>query len=276
MLKHKSTAFAQGKLRRFALPVLMLAALVAACSTVPLTGRSQLSLVSDSAINQLSFDSYKQVLSESKLSDDAAVVARVRGVGDRIARASERFLRERGASTEGFAWEFNVIQDDEMVNAWAMPGGKVAVYTGILPLAPTDDDLAVVMGHEVAHVLARHGNERMSQALAVQMGGTTLSYALQTNAVRATDLYMQLYGLGSQVGVLLPYSRLQEAEADRIGLSVMAMAGYDPRVAPAFWGRMNTVGGARPPEFLSTHPAPDTRIQKIQEFMPEALSYYKP
>jgi predicted Zn-dependent protease len=175
-----------------------------------------------------------------------------------------------------YKWEFNLIQDDKTVNAWCMPGGKVGVYTGILPVTRDETGLAVVMGHEVAHAIAKHGNERMSQELLAQLGAVGLSVALSTEPGLTSDIYMAAYGVGTNVGILLPYSRVHESEADRIGLSLMARAGYDPRAAVPFWKRMSEKGGSRPPEFLSTHPAPDTRIKQIESLIPEAMQYYRP
>jgi len=174
-----------------------------------------------------------------------------------------------------YHWEFNVIDDDKTKNAWAMPGGKVAFYTGILPICQDDNGVAVVMGHEVAHVVANHGNERMSQNLLVQFGGTALAVALAQRPAETTNLFMSAFGIGSSVGYLLPHSREQESEADHIGMILMARAGYDPRSAIPFWQRMNQAGGGRPPEFLSTHPAPETRIQELQRYLPEAMKYYR-
>ena len=264
---------------RFLVTVWMVGTLlvVFACATVPITGRKGLHMVPDSELLSMSFQEYSDVLKKSTLSSDPEKVQMVRRVGTRIAKASEDLMRESGMGSEvkSYQWEFNLIQDDKTVNAWCMPGGKVGVYTGILPVAQDETGLAVVMGHEVAHAIAKHGNERMSQGLLAQMGGTALSVALSTNPGLTSDLFMAAYGVGSQVGVLLPYSRLQESEADRIGLSLMARAGYDPRGAVPFWRRMNEKGGSRPPEFLSTHPAPETRIKEIQSYVPEALKYYK-
>ncbi len=252
--------------------------LVFACATVPVTGRKGLHMLSDSELVTMSFNEYKDVLKKSKLSTDPEKVQMVRKVGTRIAKGSEDLMRESGMGSEvkNYQWEFNLIEDDKTVNAWCMPGGKVGVYTGILPVTQDETGLAVVMGHEVAHAIAKHGNERMSQGLLAQMGGVALSAALSSNPGLTSELFMAAYGVGSQVGVLLPYSRLQESEADRIGLSLMARAGYDPRAAVPFWKRMNEKGGSRPPEFLSTHPAPESRIKEIQSYIPEALKYYKP
>ena len=201
----------------------------------------------------------------------------VRQVGMRIANAAEAFLKEAGdqGSVANYHWEFNLIQDDKTVNAWVMPGGKAAVYTGILPYTRDETGLAVVLGHEVGHALAGHGNERLSQGLLTQLGGTALSVALQSQPQLTQTLFMEAFGVGTSVGFLLPYSRLHESEADRIGLTLMARAGYDPREAVPFWQRMQAQEQSRPPEFLSTHPAPETRIRNIQSHMAEALPYYQ-
>jgi predicted Zn-dependent protease len=248
-----------------------------ACATVPLTERKALHLVSDSELVAMSLQQYQKVLRESKLSKDPEKVQMVRSVGSRIAKATEELLRERGLELEikQYKWEFNLIEDDKMVNAWCMPGGKVAVYTGLLPVAQNETGLAVVMGHEIAHAIAKHGNERVSQGLLQQMGGVALSVALSSNASATNQIFMAAYGVGTTVGIMLPYSRTHESEADRIGLILMAKAGYDPRDAIPFWERMNQKGGSRPPEFLSTHPAPETRIKDIKTHIEEAMKYYK-
>jgi predicted Zn-dependent protease len=248
------------------------------CATVPLTERKSLHLVSDSELVALSIEQYDSTLKASKLSSDPQKVQMVRRVGARIAKATEDLLRERGLEAEikNFKWEFNLIDDPKVVNAWCMPGGKVAVYTGILPIVKDETGLAVVMGHEIAHAIAKHGNERMSEGLLVQLGGVGLSVALGTQPGATHDLFMQAYGVTTGVGIMLPHSRLQESEADHIGLILMAKAGYDPREAIPFWKRMNEQGGSRPPEFLSTHPAPESRIQDIQALIPEAMRYYQP
>lgn len=247
------------------------------CTTVPITGRQSLNLVSDSELMTMSLQQYQDVLRKSKLSQDQQKVQMVRSVGTRIARATEDLLRQRGLESEvkNYSWEFNLIQDDKTVNAWCMPGGKVAVYTGLLPVAQNEAGLAVVMGHEIAHAVAKHGNERVSQELLQQMGGMALSVALSTSPAATSNLFLMAYGVGTNVGVMLPYSRTHESEADRIGLILMAKAGYDPREAIPFWTRMAKSGGGRPPELLSTHPAPETRIRQIESLMPEAMTYYK-
>jgi predicted Zn-dependent protease len=248
------------------------------CASVPVTGRSGLHLVPDSELTSMSYQEYNQVLKKSKISTDMAKVAMVRRVGQRIATASEQLLEEtgKGEDIRNYKWEFNLIEDDKTVNAWCMPGGKVAVYTGLLPISQDENGLAVVMGHEVAHAIAKHGNERMSQGLLAQFGAIGLSVALARYPGATSDIFMQAYGVGAQVGVLLPYSRVHESEADHIGLILMAKAGYDPRGAVALWQRMSAKGGSRPPEFLSTHPAPESRIRNIESLLPEAMQYYKP
>jgi predicted Zn-dependent protease len=225
----------------------------------------------------LSFDQYSKVIRQSKLSRNRKKANMVRRVGRRIERAAEDFLRRSGMEDhiKDYRWEFNLIEDKKMVNAWCMPGGKVAVYTGILPYTRDEGGLAVVMGHEVAHAIARHGNERMSQVLLANLGGVALSVALAEEPALTRQLSMAAFGLGASVGILLPYSRTHESEADRIGLTLMAMAGYDPREAVPFWRRMNKKAGSRPPEFLSTHPAPETRIKDITSYIPEAMPYYR-
>lgn len=248
-----------------------------ACTTVPITGRQSLNLVSDSELMTMSLQQYQEVLQKSKLSQDQQKVQMVRTVGNRIARATEDLLRQRGLESEvkNYRWEFNLIQDDKTVNAWCMPGGKVAVYTGLLPVSQNEAGLSVVMGHEIAHAVAKHGNERVSQGLLQQLGGAALSVALSTSPAATQNLFLQAYGVGTNVAIMLPYSRSHESEADRIGLILMAKAGYDPREAIPFWTRMAKTGGSRPPEFLSTHPAPETRIKQIESLIPEAMTYYK-
>lgn len=255
----------------------VIAAFLTACSTVPVTGRQQLNLVSSDQIMAMSADQYQKFMAEHEVITGTEDSRRVKRVGERISAAVEKYLTQQNKSgaLQGYNWEFNLVKDPA-VNAWAMPGGKVVVYTGILPVARNETGLATVMGHEVAHAVARHGNERMSQALLTQLGGMALSTALSQNPSQTNDLFMAAYGIGTQVGVLLPYSRLQESEADHLGLIFMAMAGYDPRDALGFWQRMAEQSkGASPPEFLSTHPADRTRIERIRDYLPEAMAYYK-
>jgi predicted Zn-dependent protease len=250
--------------------------LISACSTVPISGRRQINLISSDEINSMSFNSYKEFLSSHKLSGDAQKTAMVKRAGRNIQLAVEKYFAQNNMSQrlDGYEWEFNLVEDDT-VNAWCMPGGKVVVYTGILPVTRDETGLAVVMGHEIAHAVANHGNERMSQGLMVEMGGAALSKALEEKPEETRDLFLTSFGLGTQVGVLLPYSRLHESEADHLGLIFMAMAGYDPREAVGFWERMASGKSGAPPEFLSTHPSDQTRINNIKGLLPEAMKYYK-
>jgi len=263
---------------RWVLVAILAAALMTACAEVPITGRHSLHLVPEGELLTLSLQQYSDVLKKSKLSNDSKKVAEVRKVGSRIAKAAEAFLVETGnqAALKNYQWEFNLIEDEDTANAWVMPGGKAAVYTGILPYTLTETGLAVVLGHEVGHALADHGNERMSQELLANMGGTALSVALTSQPQMTQQMAMAAFGAGTSIGVLLPYSRLQESEADHIGLILMARAGYDPRTAISFWQRLNAAPGSRPPELLSTHPAPETRIANIKALLPQAMTYYRP
>ncbi len=253
------------------------ATLTYGCTTVPLTGRRQLSLVPNSELLPMSFDQYKTVLSENKISDNAEYTRMVKSVGAKISVAVEQYMKQNGLSSQlnGYAWEFNVLEDNT-VNAWCMPGGKVAFYTGIMPICKDEKGVAVVMGHEIAHAIANHGSERMSQGLVANglLGGASI--ALGQNPTLTNEILMQSIGMGSQIG-MLKFSRTHELEADKMGLIFMAMAGYDPHEAPIFWKRMDAAsgGGTRPPEFLSTHPNPDTRIKDLNAAMPEAMKYYK-
>ena len=232
--------------------LLFLLAFLFSCASVPVTERKSLHLVPDSEIATMSLDEYNKVLKKSKISTDTAKVNMVRRVGQRIAAASEELLREsrRGADIANYKWEFNLIEDDKTVNAWCMPGGKIAVYTGLLPITQDDNGLAVVMSHEVSHAIAKHGNERMSQGLLAQLGAVGLSLALSTSPGVTSDIFMQAYGVGTQVGFLLPYSRVHEAEADHIGLILMAKAGYDPHGAITLWQRMSARGARVPRNFF--------------------------
>jgi len=246
------------------------------CSTVPITGRTQLELVPSDQLMAMSADQYGDFMSKHEVITNTPDARMVAQVGNRISQAVERYFREQNKSgmLDGYNWEFNLIKDPG-VNAWAMAGGKVAVYTGILEIARGENGLATIMGHEIAHAVAQHGNERMSQSLLNQLGGMALATALSQQPAMTRELLMAAYGAGTQVGIMLPYSRLHETEADQMGLIFMAMAGYDPRQAVDFWSRMKKQGqkGA-PPEFLSTHPAHATRIAQIKEYLPKAMTYY--
>ncbi|MCK9292418.1 MAG: M48 family metallopeptidase [Bacteroidales bacterium] len=261
----------------FSVFLLLIALLIASCAKVPLTGRKQINLIPGSQIMSMSFQQYDQFLKENRLSTNQEQTAMVKHVGQKIQHAVESYFSEKGLSKQlkGFQWEFNLVDSPE-ANAWCMPGGKVVFYTGILPITKDEAGLAVVMGHEIAHAIAEHGNERMSQGLITELGGIALSVALQEKPEQTQALWLTAYGLGSQVGVMLPFSRLHESEADRLGLIFMAMAGYDPEQAVSFWQRMADMkGGQAPPEFLSTHPSDAKRIEQIKKWLPEAMQYYK-
>ncbi|WP_419869505.1 M48 family metallopeptidase [Chryseobacterium sp. CT-SW4] len=247
---------------------------VAACTTNPITGRSSLQLANNSEILTMSANEYKTTLSDSKVITGTADANKVKTVGNKIKGAAERYYQSIGRSADlaNYQWEFNLLQSNEL-NAWCMPGGKVAVYTGILPVTKNDNGLAVVMGHEVSHALAGHGNERISQAMVAQYGGAILGSTI-SNAEWA-NIFQQVYPVGSQVA-LLKYGRNQESEADKMGLYLMSMAGYDPREAIPFWNRMEAAStGSKTPQFLSTHPNSETRISDLQKDLPKALEYYK-
>ena len=246
-----------------------------ACSTVPLTGRRQLSLVPESEMIALSLTEYGKFISSNKLSTDNNKTALVKRVGGRIAKAVEAYMASQGQSSslEGYNWEFNLVENPA-VNAWCMSGGKVVVYTGLLQLAQSEAELATVLGHEISHAVARHGSERMSDQMLLQMGGTALSAALAQKPEQTKQLAMAAFGAGSQVGVILPFSRQNEYEADYMGLIFMSMAGYNPNESIGFWEKMSKQGGSKPPEFLSTHPVDANRIARIKEKMPDAMAYY--
>jgi predicted Zn-dependent protease len=264
------------KVLKIFIPIILLALTVYYCSTVPITGRKQLSLIPASEMNSMSFAQYGEFLKTNKLSLNKSDVEMVKRVGVNIQKAVEMYFAQNNLSKEldGYAWEFNVVESPE-VNAWCMPGGKVVVYTGILPITKDETGLAVVMGHEIAHAVAQHGGERMSQGLLQQLGGVALSVALKDKPQETQTLFMTAYGVGTTVGVMLPFSRTHESEADHLGLIFMAMAGYNPNAAVDFWTRMSQMGGQKPPEFLSTHPSDETRIADIKKELPEALKYYK-
>ena len=248
---------------------------ISGCSTVPITGRKQVSLVPPAQMVAQSAASYRGVIAEGPLSTNKQQTEQLRRVGQRISVAVEQYFRDKGQSDQlkGFEWEFNLIEKNEP-NAWCMPGGKVAFYTGILPFTQDEAGMAVVMGHEVAHAIAGHGAERVSHQMLQQGGGFLASFLSKDSDYHAA--IMQVYGLGTQVGGILPFSRLHESEADRLGLIFMAMAGYDPNAAVGFWQRMAAGNSGAPPEFLSTHPSDETRIRKLRGCLPEAMEYYHP
>ena len=260
-----------------ALLIAFIAVILIACSTVPITGRHQLNLLPQETMLSMSLQEYDQFLKKNPLSKNQAQAQMVQRVGLRIQGAVEQYFAQNNISEElsNYAWEFNLVESND-INAWCMPGGKVVVYTGILPLTQDETGLAVVMGHEIAHAVAQHGNERMSQGLIAQLGGVALSTALETEPEATQSLWMAAYGLGAQFGLMLPYSRLHENEADHLGLIFMSMAGYDPNAAVAFWQRMAAKKeDSSPPAFLSTHPSDKNRIKNIQLLIPEAMQYYK-
>jgi predicted Zn-dependent protease len=252
--------------------------LVASCSQVAITGRKQFNLVPNILMHSMSFQSYGEFLSEHKLSTNARQSRRVKDVGQKVQTAVELYCARNDLThrLKGYDWEFNLIEDPA-VNAWCMPGGKVVVYTGLLPVAQNEAGLAVVMGHEIAHALAKHGAERMTQGLIVELGGMALSKAMANRPEETRNLFMRSYGIGTQYGVLYPYSRVHEKESDHLGLIFMAMAGYNPAEAVGFWQRMADAkkDKAQPPELLSTHPADSTRIRNIKNLIPEAMRYYE-
>ena len=264
-------------MKKILITTTLVAASFIACHKNAITGSRELTLLPESQMMAMSYTQYDQFLAEHKpLTDADNRVKLVKGCGTRIQHAVEQFYKDKGLTREldGFQWAFNVV-DENTVNAWCMPGGKVVVYTGLLPVTQDEQSLAVVMGHEIAHAIARHGNQRMSQGMLVQFGGTALSVALSQKPAATQQLFKQSFGIGSQLG-MLSYSRKHETEADKMGLVFAAMAGYNPEAAVTFWQRMSQTGGQKPPELLSTHPSDERRIKDLQAFMPEAKKYYKP
>jgi len=247
------------------------------CFKVPISDRRQLNLLPESTMIGMSITSYKEFLTKNpSVPVGDAQVQMVKNVGAKIQSAVTRYLGQKHLSdrVKGYKWEFNLVNDNT-VNAWCMPGGKVVVYSGLLPVTQDEAGLAVVMGHEIAHAIARHGNERMSQGLALQLGGVGIQLALSQKPQETQNLFLQSYGIASTLGTL-KYSRVHESEADKMGLVFMAMAGYDPSVAIQFWERMSKQSnGAKPLEILSTHPSDDTRIKDIKAYLPQAMKYYQ-
>lgn len=261
-----------------AITVSILLIIIVSCQKVPITGRKQVSLIPESQLIGMSLTSYKEFLAKTPAvpatNENAQLVKKV---GNKMAKAVEVFMKEKGLSSQlaGYKWEFNLVNDDA-VNAWCMPGGKVVVYSGLLGVTQTEAALACVMGHEIAHAVARHGNERMSQGMLVQVGGLALDVALSQKSELTRNLFAQSFGISSQLGIL-KYSRMHESEGDKMGLVFMAIAGYNPNAAVGFWERMSKAGGGKkPPEILSTHPSDQTRIADIKAFLPEAMKYYRP
>ena len=249
--------------------------IILSCSTVPLTGRSQLNMIPSSEMLSMSYQQYDQFMKENKISTNQQAIGMVKRVGTNIKGAVEKYMAQNNLSEnlKGYNWEFNLVED-EQANAWCMPGGKVVFYTGILPITQDETGIAVVMGHEIAHAIAEHGNERMSQQLLQQAGAVGLMVAMKDEPAETQAIWLSVYGVGSTVAVMLPYSRTHESEADQLGLIFMAMAGYNPNSAVDFWQRMAAKGGDSPPEFLSTHPSYETRINDIKKWLPDAMKYY--
>jgi predicted Zn-dependent protease len=254
--------------------VFVIALLSFGCEKVPLTGRSQLALVSNAELQPLVNEEYQKSVKENRVLTGTTDGQMIVSVGQKMSASVEKYLNDNGYQSlvKDFAWEFNLLESDQ-VNAWCMPGGKVAFYTGILPITKTEAGVAVVMGHEIAHAVASHARERMSNGLLLNFGISVLSTAIGQNPTLTQQIFLQSVGIGSQLG-MLSFSRKHELEADELGLIFMAMAGYDPREAPVFWERMSAAGGDAPLEFLSTHPGPDRRIERLNANMARAMEYY--
>ena len=251
------------------------AMLLTSCGSVPITGRKQLNLVSDSEVLQSSLQQYASFMQTATISTQKTKSEQVTRVGKRIAAATEAYLRSAGLESElnNFAWEFNLVKSED-VNAWCMPGGKIVVYEGIMNLVSSDDELAVVMGHEVAHAVAKHSNERMSQQLLAQYGASAVGILTGGKSAATQQIAQQVYGLGAQYGVMQPFSRKHESEADKMGLVLMTIAGYNPECAINFWQKMQASSSSTVPEFMSSHPSHETRIADIRKWLPEVLQKY--
>ena len=246
--------------------LLLLALALIACAKAPITNRTQFIILPQAFEMQLGASAYLSMLETEKTSRNKHYAQTVRRVGRRIAAVSH---------TPNLRWQYTVFDDDKQVNAFALPGGKIGVYTGMMPVAKTDAGLATVMAHEVAHATARHGGERMSLGILLKMGSAALASAMKKKDKKTTGRVLAAYGVGTALALALPFSRKQEGEADRIGLIYMAKAGYDPHEAVAFWERMGAASRGAPPEFLSTHPGYRTRIKNLRKWMPEAMEYYE-
>lgn len=256
-------------MKKYALSLLATVLLCISCSTVPITGRRQVLLVSDQEVLSASLTQYSSYMSSASRSTNSSRSAMVTRVGQRIAAATELYLRENGMESElaNFAWEFNLVNDNQ-VNAFCMPGGKIVVYEGLMNLVASEDELAVVVGHEVAHAVAKHSNERMSQQMLTEYGAQILSAAVSEKSAAIQSMAAQVYGLGAQYGLTLPFSRKHELEADYMGLILMTIAGYNPDVAIGFWQKMSA-DGQQVPEFMSTHPSDAKRIKEIEKELPK-------
>ncbi len=258
------------------LSIMIVLFIVHSCSTVPVTGRKRVNFMSDSQVLPMAFAQYEGFLAENKLSTDVAKTNQIKAIGKRISKVVDKFMRlnDMSAEADAYRWEFNLVED-KTVNAWCMPGGKVVFYTGILPICANEDGIAAVMGHEVAHAFAKHGQERMSQGMLQQLGGVAVALGTANQPEKTRQMWYMAYGVGSQLG-MLKYSRKHEEEADKLGLVFMIMAGYNPKEAVNVWVRMKeNSNGQQPPEFLSTHPSHDSRIQFLTDFIPEATMLAK-
>ncbi|MDV7188241.1 M48 family metallopeptidase [Lutibacter sp. TH_r2] len=254
----------------------LLTLFLVSCSTVPITGRKRINLVSDAQVLPTSFAQYDAFLKENNISRDVKQSSEIQNVGMKISKAVDKFMRANDMVSEAnsYRWEFNLIED-ETVNAWCMPGGKVVFYTGILPICANTDGIAAVMGHEVAHAFAKHGQERMTSSYAQQLGGVAVAIGTANKDPKSSELWNLAYGVGSTLG-MLAYSRTHETEADKLGMVFMIMAGYQPQEAVNVWIRMSErAGSSSQPEFLSTHPSNQTRIKNLKAFMPEAIQLAK-
>jgi predicted Zn-dependent protease len=264
------------KILKFLLAILVLLMIYQACSIVPFTGRKQLSIVPESEMIAMGLASYQEFMKENPASSDRNNGNIVKEVGTRLSSAIDFYFEANnlGNRLDGYNWEYSLVES-KVPNAFCLPGGKIVIYSGILPYTADKNGLAVVISHEIAHAVARHGGERMSQQLLLQLGGVALSEAIKNKPEETKGIYNTVYGIGSQYGVILPYSRDHELEADKLGLIFMALAGFNPQSAVVFWERMSAGSGSKPPEFMSTHPSDATRIRKIKEVMPEVMKYYK-
>lgn len=265
-------------MKKYVFMLFAAAMLLYGCSSVPITGRKQLTLVSDAEVLSSSLSQYKGYMEKASISGNKTQSEMVTRVGKAIAAATETYLRNNGMSAEvaNFSWEFNLVNNSEL-NAFCMPGGKIVVYEGLMKIISSDDELAVVLGHEVAHAVAKHSNERMSQQILTQYGSNILNSALSNKSAAVQSVAGQVFGLGAQYGVMLPFSRKQESEADYMGLVLMSMAGYDPDVAIGFWQKMSASGSTSVPEFMSSHPSDATRIANIRKNVSKIkAAYYKP
>lgn len=263
--------------KRVTIIAAVLAMIISGCSSVPVTGRKQILLVSDKEVLSSSLTQYNEYIKTAKKSASAKKTQMVTRVGKKIAAATEEYLRTNGLASEisNFKWEFNLV-NDQQVNAFCMPGGKIVVYEGLMNIVSSDDELAVVIGHEVAHAVAKHSNERMSQQIMAQYGAQILSSAVSEKSQMVQTIAGSIYGLGAQYGVMLPFSRKHESEADYMGIIFMSMAGYNPDVAVNFWKKMSATSNSNVPEFMSTHPSDAKRIDDLNKAIPEIKAkYYK-